>query len=396
MSVSPSQVSEASSGCIRVVAWNIADPQPFEQSEAAVLGDKVHKKLEMYNRYGTNPLDTPGVDGELAALALPFAPIPRRGRSEMHVRWTPRRAPDVTFSMRKDWTGSTSDLNGIAGVDLMPANIDYKTTKDPSYGITSTEKFYQDPQSLIYAEHLMEKTEADRVYNRWLYIRTPSPKKPKPAAIPKDQVMEQSRTHEAMDRLVYPLARKIEGMKSEGRSLKVLDLPFNARNCMSRKYGPGGCPRQAQCNLSAADILVAQAGEDRYMDDLLDLLRKEQGTTAATPAVVAAAPAAAVTVNPAPRLPVVPAIDVLDALLGSGSVAVDTVKAQPMTVAAKVATVTEMFPGTLESGVAIALKEGLPVSDAIIRPSDMSEFMRREGAVTDEEIGRVVRFLLGR
>lgn len=304
MSTSPSEIDRAR-GCIRVVAWDLVDPQKFVQRPEAALGDEVHDKLEIYNKCGADVKDG-GLAGDLAALALPYAPRPRCGQSEGYVRWTPKRAPDVTFSMKVDWAGRATELMGVPPtVPDMPATTDYKTSKDPSYGVWGEEAHYQDTQSLVYAEHRLEVTAADKTYNRWLYIRTPEKKKP--AAMPSDCVMERARVHAQMDRLVYPLARKIESMKKDaaGKRLNVFSLPANPRQCnkYAKRDGTGGCPRAAQCNLSPAEIMAGVEGEDRYMDELLAMLN----SGASQPAQSAAAPAIApvVSINPAPRTAVV-------------------------------------------------------------------------------------------
>lgn len=353
MTVSPSEINKARE-CIRIVAWDIVDPQQFVQGPAAALGDEVHDKLEIYNKCGADVKDGT-LAGDLAALALPYAPRPRTGASEAYVRWTPRRAPDVTFSMKVDWSGLTSELMGMppASADV-PATVDYKTSKDPSYGVWGEEAHYQDSQGLVYAEHRLEVTGADAVYNRWLYVRTPEKKKA--AAMPSDQLMHRERVHAQMDRLVYPIARAIEGMKKDAaaKRLNVFSLPANARQCKkyAKRDGSGGCPRQEQCNLSPAEIMSGIEGEDRYMDGLLAMLNG--GASQPTQPVNATPIAPVVSINPAPR--VVQAEPAFGSQLAVGVSA-------PAQVADAVATVDKSLAG---------------------------------GAVTNEEIGRVVRFLFGK
>jgi hypothetical protein len=367
VSTSPSQIDKAR-GCIRVVAWDYVDPQEFVQGEAAALGDEVHDKLEIYNKCGADPSDG-SIPGALAVLALPYAPRARTGQSEGFVRWTPK-GEKVTFSMRVDWAGRAEDVNRLPpDVDPnMPITIDYKTSGDPSYGVWGEEAHYQDTQSLVYAAHRIAVTGADRVYNRWLYVRTAAKKK-KPAAMPSDQVMERARVEAQMQRLVLPIGRKLEELQAEAKAgrLNVLSLPANPRQCKKymRRDGTGVCPRYEQCNLSPADEMAGMEGEDRYMDDLLAMLQKP--TAPAAPAATQPAPAAVapVTINPAP---VAPAARLDDMLAGSGSVAVDTIQAQgTSTPAARIAT-------------AVAIVDKSLAGDAI----------------TAEEIGRVVRFLFGR
>lgn len=416
--------------CIRIAAWDIVDPQPWEQSPQAELGDLVHDKLEIYNKAGVSPYDGDDAPETLASRcamkALPFCPQPKHGHSEGAFKWT---WSGVTFSGKDDWNGQVGDfIQPPPGVDpAMPAEVDYKTTGDTSKGLWELEQFYQDSQSLIYAKRRMELTGADKVYNRWLYMRT-GEKKGKPlAAMASDAIMEKTRVDEAFERLVMPAARAYVAMKKIGKRLDVLSLPPNVSRCT--KYGPNHrCPRWEQCKITDEQALALSTGENTEMstvsNPLLAILEAEAAKSQPAPA---APPKTAppVTFNPAAQQqptqpPFNPFAQQAPIQTAVGAI-VNPAPASPQVqagvpgvfVSAAPSNVIEMpvaktttygTPGVIPSGIE-ATKEGLKAAAEKAVPQDArlgaagGEFTAQEAfgrQPTDAEIGRVVRFLLGR
>jgi hypothetical protein len=314
VSVTPSQIDRAR-GCLRLVGWDIADPQPYVQRPEAALGDEVHDGLESYNKAGISPETNPALSPlarELALLALPYAPRPKSGRSEGWFNWT---YGGIEFSGRVDWEGDDSAIGGLGAVPLV---IDYKTTKDPTYGVWGLEGHLQDTQSLIYAKRTLETSpEYNSTMNRWLYIRTPEKKKAQ--AMPSDAIMERAAVDEAFDRLVMPVARVVDAMKKQGPRLNVLALPPNPMHCTRymKRDGSGACPNIARCAIDEATALRFATGEETYdmtestLAPLLTLLNGPGAPAAGAPAAPAAAPVnpfnAAPAATPAPVLSAAPA-----------------------------------------------------------------------------------------
>lgn len=298
MSVTPSQIDRARS-CLRLVGWDIADPQPYQQRPEAALGDEVHDGLEAYNKAGVNPEENPALSPlarELAVLALPYAPRPRSGRSEGWFNWT---WDGIEFSGRVDWEGKMGELGQCEPTAGLPATVDYKTTKDSTYGVWGEEGHLQDTQSLLYAKRQLELSpEYAAVFNRWLYIRTPEKKKA--MAMPSDAIMKREAVNEAFDRLVMPVARVVDRMKTLGPKLNVLALPPNPMHCSRymKRDGSGACPNISRCAIDESTALRFATGEETYnMDNhklgtLLTLLEGPGGVAPqGAPAPAAAAPA---------------------------------------------------------------------------------------------------------
>jgi hypothetical protein len=318
VSVTPSQIDRAR-GCLRMVGWDIADPQPYVQRPEAALGDEVHDGLESYNKAGISPETNPALSPlarELALLALPYAPRPKSGRSEGWFNWT---YGGIEFSGRVDWEGDAADLhtNGMNG----PATVDYKTSKDPTYGVWGTEAHLQDTQSLLYAKRRLELSPAyAAVLNRWLYIRTPE-KKPA-QAMPSDAIMERAAVNEAFDRLVMPVARVVDAMKKQGPRLNVLALPPNPMHCTRyvKRDGSGACPNIARCAIDEATALRFATGEETYdmtestLAPLLTLLNGPGAPAPSAPAAPAVAP-----VNPFNAAPAATTAPVLSAAPAAAS-----------------------------------------------------------------------------
>ncbi len=405
--VSPSQIKEGLE-CIRLVGWQIVDPIPFERRPEQDLGDEVHDKLEWYNRAGTNPYDgsvkpdgKPAGDETLASLlamkALPYGPKPKHGQSEGQFKWAWK---GVTISGRDDWHGKTTDLANAPPVEEMPCEVDYKTTKDPSYGIwvvmdetgqKDESAFYNDAQSLIYAKRRMELTGADKVYNRWLYIRTGEKRGKPAAAMPSDCVMTKARVDEAFERVVYPVAAAIVTMKKIGKRLNVLALPPNPSRC--RKYvkgdGSGACPRIAQCQVSDIEALAHISGEGNSMNPLQAILEKEQAQLGQAP-----------TFNPAPPTQAAATAGFNPFGAPPAQAAIAAPASLPQTPAAKVEIASAFSPANTAAAAALLEKSAFnppaPAPAALQTAIDTVDRAIAGERPTDAQIGAVVRFLFGK
>lgn len=403
ITVAPTKLKDVRE-CVRIAAWDIVDPKPWEQSPQAELGDLVHDKLEIYNKAGLSPYDKDdNLASRCAMKALPFCPQPKHGHSEGAFKWTWN---GVTFSGKDDWNGKVGDfIQPPPGVDPgMPAEVDYKTTGDTSHGLWELEQFYQDSQSLIYAKRRMELTGADKVYNRWLYMRT-GEKKGKPlAAMASDAIMEKARVDEAFERLVMPAARAYVAMKKIGKRLDVLSLPPNVSRCT--KYGPKHrCPRWEQCQISDEQALALSTGENTEMstvsNPLLAILEAEAAKSQPAPQQPAPAAAPPVSFNPAPQQAAPTFNPFAQPIQTAVGAVVNPAPAAPQ---AQVG-VPGVFASAAPSNVIempVAPREDKPVSGGGSRatvPVQGGEFTAQEAfgrQPTDAEIGRVVRFLLGR
>ena len=426
MSVSPSNIEKAMS-CLRIVGWDVVDPQEFVQGDAAKLGDEVHDGMDAYNKAGVNPIKNEALSPlaqRLCALALPYAPRPKTGRAEGFFRWTWQ---GIEFSGRDDWAGTTADISSPPAGVTMPAEVDYKTTGDPTYGVwgmvadAPAKGHLQDPQSLIYAKRRLELTGVDAVFNRWLYIRS-GLKKGKPQALPSDAIMERAPVSEAFDRIVMPVARVVDAMKKKGKALDVLSLPPNPNHC--RKYQKtdkatgaivGVCPRLEQCQITAGQqLLAAEGGYDvsnEALAPLLSILRTEQAAPAAAPTAANPTPAisfnpamssGALLHNPAPQLaaPTLVAPQLAAPTLVAPQLAAPTLVAPqlaaPTLAAPQLAATAASAPAFSSAG--LLLGNPPPVADEPIGKgatvSDMKAAISAASSAADAELGAAVRVLL--
>lgn len=278
--------------CPRKKVWDWVDPQPFESGLAAQHGTLIHGVAEQYHKHGTQPDETAppfqGPDGELwlspGKAFLPALPFLPRPKVGIAEGKFSRWIEGIQYIGFIDLTCHSDDIGLSYGA---PVVIDYKS-KDSLTArgmLNEPGDFLADPQAILYALKTMLETGFDQVLLRWVYIK----RKGKPAAKASDALLSRKDIEEAFYAVVHKPAQQIVTLRTNKKRLDPHKVPWNSDTCL--KYGPRyACPRIEQCNLTAQQKLAGPSGG--MMDDLLAELEamSAQPKPAPTKAEVAAEP----------------------------------------------------------------------------------------------------------
>jgi hypothetical protein len=283
-SYSASQVSTFRD-CKRKWAFGYIDRIKAPANKYAAAGDRIHAKIEEYlltGKVGDHLLDD---DMKIILPGVKYLPRPGTARVEQgFVLLLPGLGRIVGYI----------DAEFVED-DGIPTNIDHKTTSDLRWAM-KPEQLLEDPQSVIYAVHTLEKHNVDQVRNRWVYYQRNAKR---PAAKKVEVIMELAHVANQWQGVLATL-EEMKRLHDSGQKAKSIE--YNAAAC--DKYG--GCPYIEICGLSSVE---------RMRSFVMNVSMKER-VKAATAAPPPAAPpgnplarlqAAAVTpTTPAPVAQVVP------------------------------------------------------------------------------------------
>jgi hypothetical protein len=290
---------------------HITNLETEEQLKAREAGKALHRVAELYHKHGQAP-DEATLSGRAFMPALQYLPPPGAGRAEGEFS---------AFISGVEYKGFI-DLEYDVGANSVI--LDYKSKGSIRTGagrsiLQGEGDFYNDPQVLVYTTKVFASIpETEDVLARWLYIKRLDKITDRPKAVLSECLMGRTRTIDSFGRIVHPVAKVITHLRQY--PVDPLTLPPNPDTCL--KYGEKyACPHISRCNLTISDRLY-QYQENEHMDLLASLRAKENtNPTQATPKpeTPTLTPTVPKGVNPPT----------------SGSVAVDTVRALPPTVAGK-------------------------------------------------------------
>lgn len=227
--------------CHRRFAFQYLEGKKPPQHPAAAFGTELHTIAEQYLTVGKSP-DELTQAGELFVRGLPYLPPPRSGGVEGEFRF---EMNDVKYLLRVDYRGER--VPGLPGRVL----LDHKTSSDPKeYGVWGDE-FLKNPQTVLYATYDMLSAGDDKSQCRWLYYWT----KGKPKAEPSDFLFTQSMLEDVFEPVVQVPAKQILELKSA--PVAANDLDPNTESC--KLFGKEGCPHHPKnggdCNVTKAQTI---------------------------------------------------------------------------------------------------------------------------------------------
>lgn len=270
--------------CKRKWGWQYLAKIPRITHPSAALGTRVHTQLEEYLRNArplsfTLPDGTPDESAYIAAPALSHLPKPG----------TPGLEIEQDFGFSSPRTGYIYRGFIDARVpDAVPVVYDHKTTSALSWAKTA-EDLQDDVQANLYAVDTMARFHVPRVRLQWTYMQTKGARK----CLPVITELESGHVADvfgAVEELAQEIATTLAGNRhvladAEKAAAAVKALPPTVGAC--RMYG--GCPYQANCNLSPQEIMrAAMSGMPSGTNALLEKLKGRTSAPApvSTPSTV--------------------------------------------------------------------------------------------------------------
>jgi hypothetical protein len=335
--ISASQTEKGLS-CLRrfLMDWRVPFADRPPKSPEALFGSDLHSVAQAYHQRGVEP-DPLSLAGQMFGPARKYAPKPGIGRVEGEFHLT---VSGVLYQGFIDLECMSDDLPGARKLGI-PAVVDYKgkkTLSEPSI-LEGEGAFLNDPQALIYAARTLVKYKASEVYMRWIYVKRDG----KPGAKPQDAILSRKEVTAAFGRLIHPTALVLVQLKQK-KDLDPLRLPPSPASCM--RYGPKwACPWIDTCNLTPDEKLAGLEDKKPTKESMMDLLAELEAMEDKSAQSVAASAA-----TNEGRQPVI-----------------NPPESKPA-----------------------------PKAEPTPNPVPVKYLVAVQGAPSDEEIGRVVRFLLGR
>lgn len=247
------------------------------------------------------PLDFARESGHIAAAGLAFLPEPQSCGLEVQKHfempsptWVDGEHIGFGYQGYLDLWLPTGGMPNI-GLPFDPVVCDFKTTGNWKYAKTP-EQLATDVQAQLYATWAMYTTKSEVVDLVWIYFATKGPRKAKRVhlRVHSDHVAEQFSA-------INDTAIEMYGVRQSCSD--PLELPPTLSMCAAY----GGCPYQANCNLSPsqkADVVLSAHWAKRAEVSMSNepkvglLARLKAGKGSAPPAPEAAPVVAAVGINP--------------------------------------------------------------------------------------------------
>lgn len=246
-------------------------PDTPEQAEGKERGKAIHLVAENYHNHGTSP-DRETEAGKIFLAGLPFLPRPGVGRTEVKLECTIGSAEWVGYI---DLLCQSDDLPGAP--PGMPAILDYKSTKKLEYVLAGEGQFLNDEQAIIYALWVMMQTGAERVFMRWLGLKTVG----RPKAKCSDYIMTREAAIQAFDRVIEPVVSILVPLGSKPDPLALRPNPSECRR-YGEKYK---CPYEALCHPRFTPAM-SLGGIGEYTVGLLDEMKAERAAAQVKTAVM--------------------------------------------------------------------------------------------------------------
>lgn len=263
---SASQVSSYEM-CPRKWAWNKVDGLPSTSNKYAEMGTQVHSHLETW----LTKRKLPAV-GEAAAIAnamIPYLPPPQAIDAENVERRFVWSFEDVSFQGFIDLVqvGTSKDVT----------IYDHKTTSDLQWA-KSEEDLLDDVQATLYARVLMDQMSTDTVQLQWTYAT----RKARPQVLPVKITVTRD---DIESRVAHTVASAREMQEILLSECSAVDVPYNASACGAF----GGCPFQANCNLTTRQKVQSAMSQENQHNSFLQRLQARKATGATNPSGAAAA-----------------------------------------------------------------------------------------------------------
>ena len=248
--------------CKRKWGWRYIAGYRDPAASSAQVGSRVHEILEVYLTHGTPPnymevLELPNARGEkktyepgrIAEAFLPFLPPPGP-----HL--------DIEAEFWHSYYYGKIDVAYLSETGV-PVVMDHKTTSNIKLYAKTEQDLLGDPQAMIYADVVMERTGSNEAYLVWNYGATSKPLKVKRVAL--KVLREHSRsvleslapTAEEMQTLYKIKAYEEQTQPPETihQTLTdmVLHLPPSMESC--GKYG--GCSNITRCAFTSEQLMRA-------------------------------------------------------------------------------------------------------------------------------------------
>ena len=252
--VSASQL-ETFTTCQRKWAWEKVAGFASDETEATLLGGRVHKILEDYLEHGTLP-DQSTREGEIATAGLHLLPPPKLPNQRIEFAFKFRSPRGNVYQGRKDFT-----LLPAAPGDI-PLVGDHKTTSDFRWA-KSDEDLRTNIQALIYAADELLRARTEAVDLEWIYYRT--------RGAPQARKTSLRILAEEVDKAfgaaggIDDAADNLHRVRAVTTKDNILDLPAStdACNLFNRP-----CPHTFRCNLSPTARLTAVMAQGTTMGNL--------------------------------------------------------------------------------------------------------------------------------
>ncbi len=226
--------------CKRKWAFDYIDKSPRAQTEAAILGDRVHKLRENYLLYGVWPTRATW-EGTIALAGIEHLPPPRLPIVEHKFDFG--FGPHIRFRGRIDFLVPNDDRSGRRnwGTFGIPLVGDHKTTSKYDYVKTPEKLAGDDPQGAIYPAYAQSVTGANFVDLHWSYMI-----KLKPQPRPKQVYVRLSRgqVEESFGHVVNTAQEMLTLVQING--IRAAQVEPDPRGCEAF----GGCPYKAICPLT--------------------------------------------------------------------------------------------------------------------------------------------------
>lgn len=241
----------------------------------------MHDAQEKFNKTGVSPPEESRV-GTLFRAALPYIPLPGRGKSEGRREIT---IAGHKYTVLLDWYGSSEHLPEAP--PGLPAVLDFKTSKDPkAYGVGFAKPPLTDPQVVLYSAFALVGSGAQEVYGRWLYLHTVNKSK---IAFPFDFQYSKGEVEDAFGEVIYPasnLLKKLKKERPDPNSVAPNPLACNDYNklCWYAAENGGRCRLTDQDRKDALSKALFEGDEDDM--GLRDIAAKAQKAAPAAPTPV--------------------------------------------------------------------------------------------------------------
>lgn len=250
--------------CLRKWAFRAIDKAPKESTEAAKLGDDVHKIRENWLNYAIVPPDSKA--GKLATVGLQTLPPPRYAMVE-RVMKLPIQGKSYAISGRIDFfvpnvmffadgTRIPEQFTRIWGTPGIPLVGDHKTAginknapKDAAikdWGKTAEDLLTKDAQGSCYGAWAMHVTGANAADLHWSYMIKSDPPKPRPvyARLSREKV-----TRNLVQNILPTTDHLLTILETPGMTANQVEA--NPDACQAF----GGCPYLDRCAISKEERL---------------------------------------------------------------------------------------------------------------------------------------------
>jgi hypothetical protein len=217
--------------CKRKWAWEYVDGIKPPSHPSADLGKRIHARLESWLAKGQVPPSFEK-EGEIATKLIPKLPLPMAEGLSVEKGFS-FELDGFLFRGFKDWELVSGDICVVG---------DHKTTSDLKWA-KSEQVLLQDMQANIYMfESMSRLPDVKKFQANWNYVTTSSD--------PKVLSVDVEFDKEQVGSVITEVIEVANDLRTNLRRLKVAqDYSYNPTACGAF----GGCPFQANCNLSDAD-----------------------------------------------------------------------------------------------------------------------------------------------